>query len=180
MRVIHLSLNHAFLRTIMHPEWLTNDTTWMQWEQVQREASREQEEWQRQQQRHQQQGRTYEQYTQQQQQRKTKYKQAKNNDFKWDFDVNDPWSVLGVPRGSSKEDVPKAFRRASLFLFIAPFRCRHTCSSMRTSHDIVPTRPRCFSGNAQAPSQPTIAGFRKREEEGHREVEAHIGRVPKN
>lgn len=100
----------------------------MQWEQAQRETSRAQEEWQRQQQHQQQQhGRThkkYQQSTQQNQQRRqqqqqTKYKQAKKDDFKWDFDVNNPWSVLGIPRGSSKEEVSKAFRTVSVSLIIA-------------------------------------------------------------
>ena len=87
-----------------------------QWEQAQREASRAQQEWQQQQQSQQQQGRTYEQYQQstQQQQQKQKYKQAKKDDFEWDFDVNDPWAVLGIPRNSSKEEVSKAFRREML------------------------------------------------------------------
>jgi len=98
-------------------EWYNQWEQWAreQWEQAQRETSRAQEEWQRQQQ--QQQGRTYKQYqqsTQQQQQRQRKYKQEKKDDFKWDFDVNDPWSVLGIPRSSSKEEVSKAFRREML------------------------------------------------------------------
>jgi len=102
-------------------EWYKQWEQWAreQWEQAQREASRAQEEWQRQQQ--QQQGRTYKQYQQstqqdqqrQQQQQRT-YKQAKKDDFQWDFDVNDPWSVLGIPRGSSKEEVSKTFRREML------------------------------------------------------------------
>jgi len=28
--------------------------------------------------------------------------------------MNDPWSVLGIPRNSSKEEVSKAFRREML------------------------------------------------------------------
>ena len=95
----------------------------MQWEQAQREASRGQKQWQRQkQQQQQQQGRTYKQYNQQQQQeqqqRKSKYKQAKKDDFIWDFDVNDPWSILGVLRSSSKDEVSKAFRKVSIMLVI--------------------------------------------------------------
>jgi len=102
-------------------EWYGQWEQWAreQWEQAQREASRGQKEWQRQQQQ-QQQGRTYKQYNQQQQQqqqqqqRKSKYKQAKKEDFTWDFDVNDPWSVLGISRSSSKDEVSKAFRREML------------------------------------------------------------------
>ena len=92
-----------------------------QFEQAQREASRAQQEWQRQQQ----QGGQYQQgqykqqqqqqYKQQRQQTGRQYKQkATEEEFKWDFDVNDPYSVLGVSRGASKEEVSKAFRRVSL------------------------------------------------------------------
>ncbi|KAL3785439.1 hypothetical protein ACHAW5_010919 [Stephanodiscus triporus] len=86
-----------------------------QWETAQREASRAQEEFQRQQR----QGRTETQYQksrqQEQQQGRRQYKQAKKDgDFTWDFDVNDPWSVLGISRNSSKEEVSKAFRREML------------------------------------------------------------------
>lgn len=100
-------------------EWYTQWEAWAreQWEQAQRENSRAQAEWQREQQHNQQQqGRTYEQYqqsTQQKQQRQ--YKQAqKPDEFTWDFDANDPWSVLGVPQKSSKDIVSKAFRREML------------------------------------------------------------------
>ncbi len=88
-----------------------------QFEQAQREASRAQHEWQRQQQ---QQGGQYQQqqqqqYKQQRQQTGKQYKQKpKEEEFKWDFDINDPYSVLGVSRGASKEEVSKAFRRVSL------------------------------------------------------------------
>jgi hypothetical protein len=91
-------------------EWYKQWEAWAreQWEKAQREASRAQEEWQRQQQHSQ-----WQQSTQQQQQQR-QYKQAKkDDDFKWDFDVNDPYSVLGIPRNSSKEEVSKAFRRVS-------------------------------------------------------------------
>mmetsp|Transcript_25807 Transcript_25807/g.51752 ORF Transcript_25807/g.51752 Transcript_25807/m.51752 type:complete len:595 (-) Transcript_25807:1539-3323(-) len=94
-----------------------------QFEQAQREASRAQQEWQRQQQQ-QQQGGQYQQgqykqqqqqYKQQQQQTGRQYKQkTKEEEYKWDFDVNDPYSVLGVSRGASKEEVSKAFRREML------------------------------------------------------------------
>jgi len=97
-----------------------------QFEQAQREASRAQQEWQRQQQQQQQgqykqgqykQQQQYEQQQQQQQQQQAgrQYKQkVKDEEFKWDFDVNDPYAVLGVSRGASKEEVSKAFRRVSL------------------------------------------------------------------
>ncbi|KAL7548080.1 hypothetical protein ACHAWF_011384 [Thalassiosira exigua] len=101
-------------------EWYNQWEQWTreQWEEAQREASRAQEEWQRQQQ---QQGRTYGQYQksrqqqrQRQQQQRTKYKQEKKDNFQWDFDANDPWSVLGIPRTASKDEVSKAFRREML------------------------------------------------------------------
>ena len=107
-------------------EWYNQWEQWARekWEEAQREASRAQEEWQRQQQGRQQQGRTYEQYQQsegKQQQQRT-YKQKKKDDvFKWDFDANDPWSVLGIPRTSSKEEVSKAFRRVSFYILDASF-----------------------------------------------------------
>ena len=100
-------------------EWYAQWEGWAreQWEKAQREASRAQEEFQRQRK----QGRTGNQHQQsrqrqrQQQQGRRQYKQArKDDDFKWDFDENDPWSVLGLPRNSSKEEVSKAFRREML------------------------------------------------------------------
>ncbi len=108
-------------------EWYKQWEAWAreQWEKAQREASRAQEEWQRQQQQQQQQQQgswnQYQQSTQQQQQQQQQqrqYKQAKkDDDFKWDFDVNDPYSVLGIPRNSSKEELSKAFRRVSFTYF---------------------------------------------------------------
>ena len=104
-------------------EWYKQWEQWAreQWEHAQREASRAQGEWQRQQQQHQEwqqqqqnQGqRTYQQQQQQQRGQQRQYKQAKKDEFQWDFDVNDPWSVLVIPRNSSKEEVSKAFRRVS-------------------------------------------------------------------
>ena len=106
-----------------------------QFEQAQREASRAQQEWQRQQQ---QQGGQYQQgqykqqqqqqYKQQRQQTGRQYKQkATEEEFKWDFDVNDPYSVLGVSRGASKEEVSKAFRRVSLTCLECPCFCSPRC-----------------------------------------------------
>ncbi|KAL7534807.1 hypothetical protein ACHAXR_007259 [Thalassiosira sp. AJA248-18] len=101
-------------------EWYRQWEQWAknQWEQAQREASRAQEEWQQQQQQQYQGGKTYKQYQQSQQQSQQqgqrKYKQAKKDDYEWGFDVNDPYSVLGIPRNSSKEEVSKAFRREML------------------------------------------------------------------
>ncbi len=101
-------------------EWYARWEEWAreQWEKAQREASGAQEEIHRQRK----QGRTDNRYHQQsrqrqrqQQQGRRQYKQArKDDDFKWDFDEGDPWSVLGLPRNSSKEEVSKAFRREML------------------------------------------------------------------
>ena len=108
------------------PEWYEQWEAWarQQWEKAQREASRAHEEFMRQQQRRGRADNRYEQTGQRQRQRQQQqqarqgqrqYKQAKkDDDYHWDFDVNDPWSVLGVPRNSSKEEVSKAFRREML------------------------------------------------------------------
>jgi hypothetical protein len=108
-----------------------------QFEQAQREASRAQQEWQRQQQQGQyqqgqykQQQQQQQQYKQQQQQAGRQYKQkAKEEEFKWDFDVNDPYAVLGVSRGASKEEVSKAFRRVSRMLRL-PISTLHTLTQL--------------------------------------------------
>ena len=101
-------------------EWYSQWEEWarQQFERAQRESSRAQKEWMRQQQT-QGQGRTYKQYEearqQQQQQRQSQRKQAKkDDDFKWEFDESDPFSVLGVSRSATKDEVSKAFRREML------------------------------------------------------------------
>lgn len=50
-------------------------------------------------------------YGQQEQQRQQKKKRP---DFVWDFDPNDPYSVLGIQRGATKQQVSAAFRREML------------------------------------------------------------------
>lgn len=66
--------------------------------------------------------------TQQQQQQQSYYQQQSKgqqqqrqtggaggrNEYHWDFDSNDPYSVLGLSRGSSKEQVSQAFRKQML------------------------------------------------------------------
>ena len=93
-----------------------------QFEQAQREASRAQQEWQRQQQQSQYKRGDKQQYTEQKQYkqhqqtgRQYKQKAAEEEKFNWDFDVNDPWQVLGVSRNAPREEVSKAFRRVSLY-----------------------------------------------------------------
>ena len=90
-----------------------------QFERAQREASRAEAEWMRQQQQSQKQEsqqQTYKQYEQSKQQKQRQYKQAKkeDDDFKWDFDKNDPYAVLGISRNATKDEVSKAFRREML------------------------------------------------------------------
>jgi hypothetical protein len=81
---------------------------------------KEWEEWARrvysQQQQQQQQQSNYE-YYQKQQQQQTQYprqKQKQKEDYQWDFNVNDPYSVLGISRGATKTEVSAAFRREML------------------------------------------------------------------
>jgi hypothetical protein len=80
-------------------------------------------EWARQQ--WQQQQRTQQQYTyqrqnQQQTKQQTKQQQTyqqpqqKKADYHWDFDPNDPYSVLGIQRGATKQQVSGAFRKQML------------------------------------------------------------------
>jgi hypothetical protein len=73
------------------------------------------QQWERQQQQQQQtnQQQTY-QHQHQQQQRTTTRRQAKKPEYQWDFDPNDPYSVLGIQRGASKEQVSAAFRKEML------------------------------------------------------------------
>ena len=39
---------------------------------------------------------------------------SNKRDYKWDFNPNDPYSVLGIKRGASKSEVSEAFRREML------------------------------------------------------------------
>ena len=76
------------------------------------------QEWARQQwnqQQQQQQQQTYQQQQQFQQQRtRTARQQPKKPEFHWDFDPNDPYSVLGIRRGATKAQVSEAFRKEML------------------------------------------------------------------
>ena len=40
--------------------------------------------------------------------------QTTQSEFHWDFDVNDPYSVLGIKRGATKQEVSAAFRKQML------------------------------------------------------------------
>lgn len=65
-----------------------------------------------------QQQQTYGRQQQQQQQQtygRQQSKQAKKKpEYKWDFDPNDPYSILGIRRGATKSEVSAAFRREML------------------------------------------------------------------
>jgi hypothetical protein len=62
------------------------------------------------------QNQAYQQQQQQQQQQRqqTSGQQRSQGDYHWDFDPNDPYSVLGLRRGASKEQVSQAFRTQML------------------------------------------------------------------
>jgi hypothetical protein len=74
---------------------------WQQW--AQKQYEKQQQDFYQQQQ----------QYQQQQKQQSQRY-QRTSDKYHWDFDPNDPYSVLGLKRGASKEEVSKAFRRQML------------------------------------------------------------------
>jgi negative regulator of genetic competence, sporulation and motility len=81
---------------------------------------KEWEEWarrvysQQQQQQQQQSSNEYYQNQQQQQQQQRRTQQRQKAEYQWDFDVNNPYSVLGISRGASKTEVSAAFRREML------------------------------------------------------------------
>eukprot|EP00586_Coscinodiscus_wailesii_P003600 CAMPEP_0172489894 /NCGR_PEP_ID=MMETSP1066-20121228/20164_1 /TAXON_ID=671091 /ORGANISM="Coscinodiscus wailesii, Strain CCMP2513" /LENGTH=606 /DNA_ID=CAMNT_0013258085 /DNA_START=279 /DNA_END=2099 /DNA_ORIENTATION=+ len=92
-----------------------DDTTSFDWYKQWEEWARRQWKQQQQYENHQQKQQQYENQQQKQQQTKQKtYKQKTTKDYKWDFDPNDPYSVLGIHRGASKEDVSRAFRKEML------------------------------------------------------------------
>jgi preprotein translocase subunit Sec63 len=79
-----------------------------QWEQ---EARRQQ---QSQQQNYYNQQQQQQQYYQQQQQQQQSRPKNDNDEFKWPFDPNDPYSVLGIDRTASDSEVSSAFRKEML------------------------------------------------------------------
>jgi hypothetical protein len=82
---------------------------WEEWARRQWEQSQQQQQTSGRQQQKQQQQQTYgRQQQQQQQQKKSKA------EYQWDFDPNDPYSVLGLQRGATKSEVSVAFRREML------------------------------------------------------------------
>ena len=69
------------------------------------------QEWEQQQRKQQQSQR---QQQQQQSRKRTTNKQKYKKDFEWDFDVNDPYSVLNIRKNSTKKEISQAFRREML------------------------------------------------------------------
>lgn len=73
---------------------------------------KEWEEWARQQWQQQQQQQYGSQQTYQKQQQRQQTKRSKpQQEYQWDFDKDDPYSVLGIRRGATKEQVSAAFRK---------------------------------------------------------------------
>lgn len=103
-------------------EWYSQWEQWAreQFEQAQRHAYQEQQEFYRQQQhgRGESRGDHNEGTRHRQQQRRSRrsmdQEQAKKKEYDWDFDPSDPYSVLGIKRGATKDEVSKAFRREML------------------------------------------------------------------
>ncbi|CAB9499008.1 protein DnaJ [Seminavis robusta] len=92
-------------------DWYKDWEEWArkQWEQ-QQQQQQQQSTYSRQQQ---QQGYSQRQQQQQQGRRKTQ-QQTKKKEYVWDFDPNDPYSVLGIRRGATKSEVSAAFRKEML------------------------------------------------------------------
>jgi hypothetical protein len=82
---------------------------WQQW------AEQQWQQQQKQQAQQQQQGYQQQQQTYQRQQQQTKQRQQKKKtEYHFDFDANDPYSVLGIKRGATKQEVSQAFRTQML------------------------------------------------------------------
>ncbi|KAI2501274.1 hypothetical protein MHU86_13218 [Fragilaria crotonensis] len=81
---------------------------WEEWARRQYEQqSQQQGGYQRQQQ-------TYSQQQQTNSQQQRKQRPVQKAEYKWDFDPNDPYSVLGIRRGATKAEVSAAFRSEML------------------------------------------------------------------
>ncbi len=71
------------------------------------------QQWQRQEQQQQQQQQST--YQRQESDRRQGYHQKQNTqEFRWDFNENDPYSILGVKRGATKQEISAAFRKQML------------------------------------------------------------------
>ena len=122
---------HRILRALREEEGRRDETDgqewyrqWEQWareqfEQAQRHAYQEQQEFHRKQQhgRREPYGDQHNERTRQQrsQSRRSRDQEQtkKKREYEWDFDPSDPYSVLGIKRGATKDEVSKAFRRVS-------------------------------------------------------------------
>ena len=61
-----------------------------------------------------QQNQSYKRQYEQQHQRTSSQRTSSGGKYKWDFDVNDPYSVMSLPRNASKQQVSEAFRKQML------------------------------------------------------------------
>jgi type II secretory pathway pseudopilin PulG len=85
-----------------------------QWKQ---QASQQQQQQQQKQSYYSNQQQQYQQQQSQQQQRQskaTKSKKYDDNEYKWPFDINDPYSILGIDRYATDSEVSNAFRKEML------------------------------------------------------------------
>jgi len=92
--------------------WYSDWQAWaqQQWEQQARQQQQQQQHYYNQQQQQQQQ----QQYQQQYQQRQQSRSNTKKDEFKWPFNPNDPYSVLGIEQNVSDKEVSNAFRKEML------------------------------------------------------------------
>ena len=89
-------------------DWYKDWEEWARQQWQQQERAQQQQAYQWQQQQRQQSG--YQRPPPHQQQTK----QKKKPEYQWDFDPNDPYSVLGIRRGATKKQVSEAFRKEML------------------------------------------------------------------
>jgi preprotein translocase subunit Sec63 len=87
---------------------------WMEWARRVYESEQRGFEQQQQQQQQQQYQRQSQQQQYQRQSQKTKQTKKAKPDYQWDFDPNDPYSVLKVSRGATQKEISQAFRREML------------------------------------------------------------------
>ena len=86
-----------------------------QWEkQARQQQQQQQQSYYNQQQQQQQQQQYYQQQNWQQQQQQQRPEAKKDDEFKWPFNPNDPYSVLGIDRYATDAKVSNAFRKEML------------------------------------------------------------------
>jgi len=111
-------LSHLSGETKHHEGDFTWYQQWEQWarEQVNEQQQQQQQNYGQQQQQYtsqQQRQRQQQQYNSQQRQQKQQ-QQQQTKSYNWNFDPKDPYQVLEVPRGASKDEISRAFRREML------------------------------------------------------------------